>query len=215
MEQSTTRFFATSNPMQISYVLDAILQLNPQSVLDVGCGSGKYGVLTREYLRKARINGIEGFVQYVTDVHRLTYNNIYVGNAMKMAPKIDFSYDLVVMIDMLEHLIPEEGARLLNDLSKCSRSILISVPVWHPEQGALDGNVLQEHHAQYNVASLRQLGFHQIWRIGGSYIALRGAGQVNLKLKVLKSAVACLPPFWVSAMLAPIARKLIAPQKLG
>ena len=58
--------------MQISYVLDAILQLNPQSVLDIGCGSDKYGVLTREYLRKARINGIEGFVQYVTDAHRLT-----------------------------------------------------------------------------------------------------------------------------------------------
>ena len=53
--------FATSNPMQISFVLDAILQLNPSSVLDIGCGSGKYGVLLREYLPKARIDGIEGF----------------------------------------------------------------------------------------------------------------------------------------------------------
>jgi hypothetical protein len=215
MQQLTTRVFATSNPMQISYVLDAILQLNPQSVLDVGCGSGKYGVLTREYLCKARIDGIEGFPQYVTDVHHLTYDNIYIGNALKVVSRIDFIYDLVVMIDMFEHLTPEEGASLLNDLSECSRSILISVPVCQPEQGALDGNVLQVHQAQYDVTSLRKLGFHQIWRISGSYIGLRGGGQVKLKLKVLKSAVACLPPFWVSALLAPIARKFIAPQKLG
>ena len=215
MQQLTTRVFATSNPMQISYVLDGILQLSPQSVLDVGCGSGKYGVLTREYLRKARIDGIEGFPPYVTDVHRSTYDNIYMGNALEVVPRIDFMYDLAVIIDMFEHLTPEEGVYLLNDLSKCSRSILISVPVWQPDQSPLDGNVLQVHQAQYDVRSLRKIGFHQIWRISGSYIALRGEGKVNLRLKILKSAVACLPPFWVSAMIAPIARKFIPPQKLG
>ena len=57
----------------------------------------------------------------------------------------------------------------------------------------MHGNVLQEHHAQYDVPKLRELGFSQIWRVSGNYIALRSAAQVNLKLKVLKCAATPQP----------------------
>ena len=69
----------------------------------------------------------------------------------------------------------EDGAKLLNELSTRSQHILVSVPVWHPEQDAMHGNVLQEHHAQYDVPKLRELGFRQIWRVSGNYIALHSA----------------------------------------
>ena len=102
--------FATSNAMQISFVLEVIRQLNPGSVLDIGCGSGKYGVLTREYLPDARIDGIEGFTAYITDIHRVVYDNVYEVNAMEFVPKLDHGYDLAMMIDMFEHLERELDA---------------------------------------------------------------------------------------------------------
>ncbi|MGD1018508.1 MAG: class I SAM-dependent methyltransferase [Verrucomicrobiia bacterium] len=197
---------ATSNPMQISFVLDVILQLRPDSVLDIGCGSGKYGLLIRENRRTARIDAIEGFAPYVTDVHKTVYDHVEVGNAMSVVPGLEQVYDVAMMIDMFEHLTLEDGRTLLHELEKHSRHILISVPTWHPEQDAYDGNVLQEHHAQYDVTKLRALGFRQIWRVSGSYIALRGPTKVNLKRKVLKCATACLIPDWASRMLAPISR---------
>ena len=200
---------ATSNPMQISFVLDAILQLKPNSVLDIGCGSGKYGLLIRENMRQARIDAIEGFEPYITDVHKKVYDNVYVGNAMEIVPKLDQSYDLAMMIDMFEHLTPEDGRTLLMQLQKRARHLLVSVPTWHPEQDAYDGNVLQEHHAQYDVSKLRALGFRQIWRLSGNYIALLSPVTVNLKLKVLKCAAACVLPHWVSRALAPISRRLV------
>jgi trans-aconitate methyltransferase len=194
--------------MQISFVLEVVRQLNPTSVLDIGCGSGKYGVLMREYLPSARLDGIEGFAAYITDVHRATYDHIYEVNAMEFVPKLDHGYDLAMMIDMFEHLTPDQGAQILQDLSKHTEHILISVPVWHPEQDAMHGNVLQEHHAQYDVPKLRHLGFRQIWRVGGNYIALRSPTTVKLKRQVLKWATTCLLPHWISRMLAPLSRKL-------
>ena len=41
---------ASSNYDAIPWVLDAVREFKPQSVLDIGCGAGKYGVLFREYL---------------------------------------------------------------------------------------------------------------------------------------------------------------------
>jgi SAM-dependent methyltransferase len=210
MSNQPCRVFATSNPMQISFVLDAILQLAPASVLDIGCGSGKYGVLAREYLRTARIDAIEGFPKYITALHRATYDHIYEGNALQIVPKLDSRYDLAMMIDMFEHLTPEQGRAMLRELEKRATNVLVSVPVHHPEQDAMDGNVLQMHRAQYDVRSLRALGFTRIWRIAGNYIALKGPGRVNLKLKVLKSAAACVLPHWMSRALAPISRALLA-----
>ena len=40
----------SSHHNQVSKILDIIINLNPQSVLDVGVGFGKYGFLCREYL---------------------------------------------------------------------------------------------------------------------------------------------------------------------
>ncbi len=206
--QTESRVFATSNPLQVSFVLDVILQLKPDSVLDIGCGSGKYGVLMREYLPKARIDGIEGFARYITDVHRVVYDHVYEVNAMEFVPKLDQCYDLAMMIDMFEHLSFAEGRRLLDELSNRAKHILVSVPVWHPEQDAMHGNVLQEHRAQYDVLKLRALGFRQIWRVSGNYIALRSPIAVNLKIKFLKCAATCLFPHWISQAFAPVYRRL-------
>ena len=70
--------------------MDIIISLQPFSVLDVGSGFGKYGVLCREYLELwdgrqeykfiRRIDGVEAFENYITPLHKFIYNNIYTEN---------------------------------------------------------------------------------------------------------------------------------------
>ena len=36
--------------IQLTHCINKIIQLQPKSVLDVGCGFGKWGYLCREYL---------------------------------------------------------------------------------------------------------------------------------------------------------------------
>jgi hypothetical protein len=40
----------TSHPHQLNQIVELIMLTDPHSLLDVGIGFGKYGVLAREYL---------------------------------------------------------------------------------------------------------------------------------------------------------------------
>ena len=82
-------------------------------------------------------------------------------------------YDLAIMIDVFEHFTLSDGTHLLTLLKTRAQSVLVSVPVWHPVQEAIHGNTLQEHCAQYDAKMLRRLGFNQILRVSGNYIALK------------------------------------------
>ena len=119
--------------------MDLIVLSDPGSVLDIGVGFGKYGFLSREYLElwdgkdeynkwKRRIDGIEAFPQYLTPVHSFIYDKIYKGNALDILPKIKRKYDLIIIIDVLEHFTKKDGIRLLKECKKISDNILISTP---------------------------------------------------------------------------------------
>jgi len=150
----------TSHPYQINEITELIVLANPSSVLDIGVGFGKYGFLCREYLEfydgreqysdwKTRIDGIEAFEEYITPVHKFIYNNIYIGNAMELLPKMDFKYDLIIMIDVLEHLTYEDGMKLLGHLQRLGKNIIISTPKDIGVQENSFGNEFETHRFQW------------------------------------------------------------------
>jgi hypothetical protein len=140
---------------QISSILDILCQVRPASVLDIGVGFGKYGVLCRELMDvtneryhkdtwQARIDGIEGYEGYRNPVHDYIYNKIHYGKVEDVIQDIDVTYDLALMIDILEHFEKEEGEKVLDKvLGKC-KMLLISVPAIPVPQTYLD-NELEAH----------------------------------------------------------------------
>src|SRR5215216_7603641 len=104
----------SSRPNTIPTVIHLLKQLEPQSILDIGVGFGKWGHLFREYTDiqqaeedpqryqrqnwKVRIDGIEGYAEYLTDMHRYLYNNIYTGDAIELLRGLP-TYDLVFLGD--------------------------------------------------------------------------------------------------------------------
>ncbi|MBN1591537.1 MAG: hypothetical protein JW888_18630 [Pirellulales bacterium] len=110
----------TSNLFQLNEITQLIKTTNPNALLDVGVGFGKYGFLAREYLElwgrqqdygdwTRRIDGIEAFADYVGPLQRLIYNTIHIGNALEVLPTLDARYDLVLLIDVLEEFCPADG----------------------------------------------------------------------------------------------------------
>ena len=103
-----------------------IIALKPLKVLDVGTGFGKYGALCREYLDlwdgrqkyefATQIDGVEVFKEYITPLHHFVYNNIYNDNIIAVIRKLEMGYDLVLLLDVLEHFDKEEGKFLLDKL---------------------------------------------------------------------------------------------------
>ena len=108
----------SSRPNAIPTVIHLIRQLNPQSILDVGVGFGKWGHLFREYTDilaaendparyrrenwRVRIDGIEGHSAYLTDMHRFLYNELYVGDACELIGGLP-KYDIIFAGDIIEH----------------------------------------------------------------------------------------------------------------
>ena len=158
----------SSNPDQISRIMGIILRDKPGSVLDIGIGFGKYGFLCREYLElwdgrevyhewKRRIDGIEVFKDYITPLQDMIYDRIYVGNALDVLPNLTFTYDLILLIDVLEHFIEDEGYRLLHECRSKGRKILVSTPKNIRTQGAAFGNDHETHRFQWQPDKLESL----------------------------------------------------------
>ena len=102
--------------------------LDPGSVLDIGAGYGKYGVLFREYLdQHPRVVAIEAWQPYVA-AHRLhgIYDEVHCIDATQASDELLNSCDAVYLGDVIEHFGKDDGLALLARI-RCP--IVINTPV--------------------------------------------------------------------------------------
>jgi len=160
----------TSHWMQLNELVTVLRAADPKCVLDIGVGYGKFGVLAREYLelwdgrndyetRDRRIDGIEIFSAYQNPIYTWVYDNVYYGDASIVAPELSTKYDLVLMIDVLEHFDRESGIRLLKGLLERGQGVLVSTPHQPSAQGAAFGNEHETHVSKWGLQDLQDLGF--------------------------------------------------------
>jgi hypothetical protein len=162
----------SSRPNHIPAVLGVLLRLEPSSVLDVGVGFGKWGHLIREYTDirlseqnperyhrenwKTRIDGIEGFPEYLTPMHHFLYDHIHVGDMRKVIDDVG-RYDMILLADVLEHVEKADGEALLRKcLEHCSGAVVISTPAVFRPQGPACGNPLEVHRSFWTRRDFRQ-----------------------------------------------------------
>jgi len=109
------------------------------SVLDIGCGFGKYGVILREFLDvkkrryskqswKTTIDAIDIWSDYISPLHGYIYNKVLTGNIVALVNHIE-SYDVILFVEVLEHLEKRVGTKLLPKLyEKCNKALVLSFP---------------------------------------------------------------------------------------
>lgn len=109
------------------------------TILDIGVGFGKYGALLRERLDirllrydkedwQVTIDGIEPYSNYLTPIHSYIYNTIYIAKIELILNNLP-NYDVILMIDCLEHLEKEVGKKIVKALwDKTNKLIIFSFP---------------------------------------------------------------------------------------
>lgn len=120
----------TSNLAVWPTILNLIESTDPhRTVLDVGPGWGKAATLLREYLnaRPEQLDAVEAWPDYVAE-HRLAnlYDTIHVGRAQDLDDEVVGGYDLVLMVDVIEHMPKAEA---LVFLGRCRGWVVICTPV--------------------------------------------------------------------------------------
>jgi hypothetical protein len=164
----------SSRVSTIPYVIHAIKQLRPTSILDVGVGFGKWGYLFREYTDVLKsecdpgryyknewrvvIEGIEAYEAYVHSAHEFIYDKIHVGKVQQLLPNLGM-YDVVFFGDIIEHLALEEGQDVLKDAkSHARRAVIVTTPRYDTGQEDLCANVLETHRSVWNKEAFEKVG---------------------------------------------------------
>ena len=130
----------------------------PKSILDLGIGFGIYGFLARNYgvvwgerkqerydnwQNEIKVDGIEIYEPLVTELHRMVYNNIFIGDAFDIAPDLP-DYDLYIMGDFIEHLEKDKAIELIEKLKVKGNLIITTPDYWHKGEAVL-GNEYEQH----------------------------------------------------------------------
>lgn len=146
----------SSDPIAIPKIISIVKILNPRSILDVGCGTGKYGLLFREYLDinynrlnpaswQIIIDAVEIDESYLTPVHEFIYNNVW--NADWLKHSVPDGYDIIFLGDVLEHWPDGKWQEALLKAKRYSKFTIIACPNWSGSimQGSFYGHDQEIH----------------------------------------------------------------------
>lgn len=151
----------------------AVLQLQPRSVLDLGVGFGGGGAAVREWLDlgvrpwKTYLVGVESWGDYRNPVWDL-YDVVYVRTIEEFFRENHERFDCVLFTDVLEHFEKGAGRRVLADMQTRvapGGCLLVTTPASFFPQDAVYGNERERHCSYWSESDLTQLGF-QVERLG-------------------------------------------------
>lgn len=151
----------------VPLTVQAIKDMNPESVLDIGPGYGKYGMLIREYVDHwpwhIKLDAVEAFPEYLERMQtRNVYEFLYEDDFKEAV--VTQHYDLALMIDVIEHFEKPAGFAALVKALQIADKVLVSTPANPAPQGAEYGNIYETHLSEWNALDFLGLGWRPIFQ---------------------------------------------------
>ena len=164
-----------SDPTNKPWTQEKIVELRPKTVLDVGAGQGVYLDLIRQGIGAGVIvNAVEVWQPYIDQFDlENRYDKLF---AMDVREMTNFEYDLVILGDVLEHMSEKEAVELWDRISLQAKNAIISIPIIHYHQEAINGNPYEVHvEEDWNVErvlnTFKNIKEHKEFPITGVFIA--------------------------------------------
>jgi ubiquinone/menaquinone biosynthesis C-methylase UbiE len=99
---------------------DKILQIQPKSIIDIGCGNGEFLIWIRNRIPKCSTAGLDFASTSVSDPEITFY-----GTYAHIIPIEDQSVEMLTSFDFLEHLFPEEVPDVLREFERVTTDFFI------------------------------------------------------------------------------------------
>ena len=183
--------------VQKDKMLRKLIGKNIGSLLDVGCGIGKYKVFAKHYSV-----GIDIFENSLEMSKR---NGYYYELILGDVRNLDFankSFDGVICTDVIEHISKEDGYKLLDKMESISRKIIVITTPWGSDLiKRHNPNPYNDHHSGWMPEEFEARGYKIIplnslrWR---RYSDGWTETAIHYGLSILCSPIVYLFPKWLS-----------------
>lgn len=150
------------NPIIDKTVLSLLpVDLEELRVLDCGFGRGFWGFCFKTQFKSVpHITGLEIYRPYVERQEGLgLYDELVEANVLDM-PFPDNHFDIVLACEIIEHLERDDGFRMLLEIERVCRNLLIVTTPWgFLGQDEYDGNKYQVHLSFWHPFDFKVRGF--------------------------------------------------------
>ena len=176
-----------------------LIPINVKSLIDIGCGRGIIGAIVRIYRELNRLVGIDIFKPYLDFCHKINvYDELYELDLRKIPlPFDEKEFDVAACIEVIEHVPKENGLKLLKELERIAKIVIVSAPNVFFYQKAYDNNPFQKHVSEWRVKDFTKQGYKVLGV--GNFIVF---GRYNPYLSTLLSKFSYMMPTFSDTLLA-------------
>ena len=126
-----------------SWVIKQLKTLNLTSMLDVGAGAGIYAHVFAQHFPNVERFAVEAWTPYINEFElQRVYTEVFNHD---IRDHRYFNYDIVIFGDVLEHMTKEDALAVWSKVAKKAMYALISIPIVHCPQDAVNGNPFEKH----------------------------------------------------------------------
>ena len=135
-----------------------------ESLIDVGCGRGIVGALTRIYRSPKRLVGIDIFQEYIDFCKKYMIYDELLRFDLKQTPLpfSDNEFNVATCIETIEHLPKNNGLLLLEELHRIANTVIVSTPSHYFRQpkNHIEHNPYQAHISEWTIKDFKGRGFN-------------------------------------------------------
>ncbi len=167
-----------------------------KTLLDVGCG---YDSPIQHFSRRIHSTGVDAYLPSIRKSQaRKIHNDYYVMDFSEIPTRFKaIRFDCIIALDVLEHLMKEDGEKLLKFIENNARGkVIVFTPNGYLPQVALDNNPWQIHRSGWTAKEMSQKGYRVIGINGLK--SLRGIeAKIKFKPLALWNLISTLTQFFV------------------
>lgn len=181
----------TSSSLFDACISQVVSKVLPHSIMELGCGQGKFGTMLKSYLPETKITAVQK-VFATSDIEHLQncgYGKVIDQDIMEYYREgFDENYDLIVALDVIEHFLYSDILSIINFSLYRANYMLLVWPSEHPQNAT--SNAFDRHRASFDLKDLAdkfdivfytQTGFSNFHYVHRYHIVLlRGFMNVNV-----------------------------------